>query len=732
MKPNHGIVSNFFGKLTIKMKLIYAFVLLVIMIAGAGSSGLFFISQIKNNISTLSDISSPLSKVSSSLANDMLKSNIIVLNILSLTAKEEIKIQESVLMESEKSFSKNFEHLSLLLKKGNIKLDIKKVKDTHRNFIDLSKKAIKGYLVRLDQEQTSKISLENFNTQRQKFDKNLNSFVEAAQIAIGEKEDKGRTLSMTDEATAKQVSDLLLDMFAKDLPVLYRAGTLQVFLIQLQDLLKIYIAEHEIENLSVHRDNFETLAKKITSRLKRLKRKLTAPEHKESHASLTKGFETLKNSVLDENGLFAFHQQYLEAIQTIKGLKQNLNEATNSVSNALGMVLKNSGRINETVQKATKKGVTSAQLYIGLIVVIGLITGAVAAFIIINSITKPLTKLQKTVSEVEQNSDYSIRVNETKTDEVGRTSLAFDSLMEEVESAIKEVNQIMGAVASGDFSSHVTSDQQGDLLKLKNSINDSIDLLGQTVKEIIDVSKKVNAGTEELSGSASILSDNANTQAASIEEISQSMNHIGSRAKANEQTSFEVQNISGKAIEELKNGNSQMELMIRVTQEIKSTSIEVADAIGIINDISSQTKLLALNASIEAVRAGSAGKGFAVVAQEVRSLADRSALAAKKTGKLIKKSLAGVDKGVENANQTAGVLEKIRSIVEKVNQLVEEVSNASIEQNSNIEAINIGLAEMTDAVSQNSAIAKDTAQGYENLSQMSSQMHTALEKFKLS
>ena len=241
MKPNHGIVSNFFGKLTIKMKLIYAFVLLVIMIAGAGSSGLFFISQIKNNISTLSDISSPLSKVSSSLANDMLKSNIIVLNILSLTDKEEIKIQESVLMESEKSFSKNFEHLSLLLKKGNIKLDIKKVKDTHRNFIDLSKKAIKGYLVRLDQEQTSKISLENFNTQRQKFDKNLNSFVEAAQIAIGEKEDKGRTLSMTDEATAKQVSDLLLDMFAKDLPVLYRAGTLQVFLIQLQDLLKIYI-----------------------------------------------------------------------------------------------------------------------------------------------------------------------------------------------------------------------------------------------------------------------------------------------------------------------------------------------------------------------------------------------------------------------------------------------------------------------------------------------------------
>ncbi len=227
------------------------------------------------------------------------------------------------------------------------------------------------------------------------------------------------------------------------------------------------------------------------------------------------------------------------------------------------------------------------------------------------------------------------------------------------------------------------------------------------------------------------LTDNTNSQAAGIEEISQSMNHIGSRAKTNEKNAFEVQKISSQAIEEVENGNSQMELMTQAMQKIKVTSTEVADAIGIIHDIAAQTKLLALNASIESVRVGSAGKGFIVVAQEVRNLAERSALAAGKTEELVKKSMAQVDKGVENADETALVLNKIQSIVEKANQLVGDVSSSSIEQNTNIEAINAGLEEMNEAVSQNSSIAKDTAGAYDNLSNMSSQMQKALEKFQL-
>lgn len=280
MQPDHGFLLRLFEKLTIKAKLIYAFVLLVLMVAGAGGSGLFFIYEIKSSVSTLSDISSPLIEVTGSLSNDMLKSNIIVLDILSETDKDQIEVLKLDLTESERMFSKTLEQLSQLLEKGNIRLDIKKVKDTRQKFFNLSKNAIDEYREMLVLKQTSQEKINDFDRQRQVFDKDLNGFVEAAQSAIGEKEDEGRKLSMTDEATVGQVSDLLLGMFANDLPVLYRAGALQVFLIQLQDLLKVYIAESKIDKLAVHRETFEKLAKIISSRLKRLKRKLKTPEQK--------------------------------------------------------------------------------------------------------------------------------------------------------------------------------------------------------------------------------------------------------------------------------------------------------------------------------------------------------------------------------------------------------------------------------------------------------------------
>jgi len=595
----------------------------------------------------------------------------------------------------------------------------------------LSEQAIAKYKGVLEKETEKRNQLENFDLQRRMFDKNLNEFIESAQTVIGDIEDQGRTLSMNEEATAKQVSDLLLNMFQKDLPVLYRANALQVFVIQTQDFLKVYLAETDLEQLADHREKFEKLSKKITSRLKRLKRKLKTEEHLKSHNVLTKGFEDLSISVMNEGGLFDVHKQYLEATQIIKSLKQGLKKATNNVNAELKTIVLKSKQMNIDVQTATKKEVSSALWYIGFMVMIGLITAGIAAIMIIQSITKPLMKLQNTVTQVKENSDYSNRANISTSDEIGRTSIAFDSLMAAMESVIREINQVMADVAKGDFSNQVTSSQQGDLLILTDSINSSIELLGKTLEHIISISEKVNERAGSLSQAATELTDNTNSQAIGIEEISHSMANIGDSAKTNEENTFEVQKISNQAIVEVEEGNKQMEQMIQGMQDIKSTSSEVASAIGIINDIAAQTKLLALNASIEAVRVGELGKGFTVVAHEVRDLADRSAVAARETEALVKQSIIQVDNGVLNADKTAEGLNKIKTIVSKVNRLVEDVSTSSKEQNENIEAINTGLSEMNEAVSHNAAIGEETARSYEDLSKLSIQMHETLEQFKL-
>ncbi|MCD4721338.1 MAG: hypothetical protein K8S13_15975 [Desulfobacula sp.] len=150
-----------------------------------------------------------------------------------------------------------------------------------------------------------------------------------------------------------------------------------------------------------------------------------------------------------------------------------------------------------------------------------------------------------------------------------------------------------------------------------------------------------------------------------------------------------------------------------------------------ISDIASQTKLLSLNASIEAVRAGEAGKGFAVVADEVKALANRSALAAAQTGQLIADSIKEVDKGAQNVDQNAAVLKNIHSIMSQVNTLVLEISKFSAEQNSNIEGITKGLSNINQAVLENASIAKQTSDAYEQMSDMSNHMHDILKVFKL-
>jgi hypothetical protein len=156
----------------------------------------------------------------------------------------------------------------------------------------------------------------------------LSAFLETAQSAIGEKEDEGRKLSMTPSATAKEVSDLLLDMFQQDLPVLYKGQNFRSFLIEFQDIIKTVMVENDIEKIGELRKKFEKLAKKTSSRMRRLKRKLRTREHKAAFEELSRGFEVLHSTTLADGGIFSVQKEYLEAILNIRQMKIQVSAAT--------------------------------------------------------------------------------------------------------------------------------------------------------------------------------------------------------------------------------------------------------------------------------------------------------------------------------------------------------------------------------------------------------------------
>ncbi|MCP3873405.1 MAG: methyl-accepting chemotaxis protein [Desulfobacteraceae bacterium] len=731
MKIMPQSLSNFQEKLNIRTKLIYVFIFLVLMIACAGGSGLFFTSQIKGKVETISDIAAPIGKISNALANDMFKSHVAVLSLLSMDTPETIGAKEKELQSLKINIDKNLDALSKVLKKGKFNLNIKQLTTIKNKFFGQIVDVIGAHQTKLSKEVLAKEKVAEFDTNRKNLDQSLIVFIQTAQTAIGEKEDEGRKLSMTETTTAKEVSDLLLSMFQRDLPVLYKGQDFRSFFIEFQDMIKTLIVEKETQNVEKLKSSFEKLTKKISGRMKRLKRKLRTKENKESFEILASFFETFKTTTLADDGIFIVQSEYIEAIMNIEQMKQQLSSASKLVNLELEKVLKVSDKINKDVQASAKKGVVSALIYISIIVSAGLIIGFFAAFIIINAITKPLITLKEKVQDVEKTSDFSIRVDSLKHDEVGRTALAFDSLMSVMHSALADVNHVMESVSKGDFSKSLTSEQKGDLDQLKESINGSIDLLGQSIAKIIDLSEQVKTNSEELTQSATTLSDNTDEQSAGIEEISASMTQIESRAKDNTQKALEVQKISGNAMKEVDKGNTQMTEMLASMEKIKKTSADVSNVIQVINDIASQTKLLSLNASIEAVRAGDAGRGFAVVADEVRDLANRSAQAATETTKLIKDSIKEIDKGAEHVDHNAEVLNKIHNIVNQVNTLVLEISEFSADQSTSIEGVTQGLSHINKAVVENSSIAKQTVDAYEQMSEMSHRMFEILKVFKL-
>jgi len=345
-----GPVKMYLGKLNIRTKLIYAFVFLLLMMVCAGGAGLFFTSQIKTDVGILSQVASPLNTAANRLANDMLKSHATTLYLLSVNDGAKIDVQIKLLGTLKTSIDQNMKNLARLAGAEGVVLDIKELEQHLAGFFAQSRNAVSAHQAMLEKESILSVKMGEFDRNRQELDKFLSLFLNSAQSAIGEKEDEGRKLSMTDTTTVKQVTSLLLDMFSKDLPVLYRGQNLRTFLIEFQDIIKLLVLEKDIALIDSHKESFQKLAKKTGSRMKRLKRKLRTQEQKAAFDKMVQGFDKLRDVTLAADGLFTLKADHLEASGNIQTMKTTLSDATVSVKKTVEKWLAVSDRMNRNVQ----------------------------------------------------------------------------------------------------------------------------------------------------------------------------------------------------------------------------------------------------------------------------------------------------------------------------------------------------------------------------------------------
>jgi methyl-accepting chemotaxis protein len=242
----------------------------------------------------------------------------------------------------------------------------------------------------------------------------------------------------------------------------------------------------------------------------------------------------------------------------------------------------------------------------------------------------------------------------------------------------------------------------------------------------------VNTASREIAQGNSDLSTRTEEQASALEETSASMQQMTATVGQNAQNAKKVNELAAQASGVAAKGGEVVREAVGTMNGITAASKKIADIIGVIDGIAFQTNILALNAAVEAARAGEQGRGFAVVASEVRSLAQRSAAAAKEIKDLITDSVAKVDAGSRQVNDTGRTMEEIVASVKKVTSLIAEITAASQEQAQGIEQVSETMTQLEKVTQQNAAMVEEASAAAGSLEEQSKALSSAVSVFQLS
>lgn len=321
--------------------------------------------------------------------------------------------------------------------------------------------------------------------------------------------------------------------------------------------------------------------------------------------------------------------------------------------------------------------------------------------------------------------DLNTKLDLYQKDEVGILADALREMQKSLQYKAEKIRQIANKDLSIEIEKASDKDGLGEsLITMKNSLND---LLAQ-VNSAVD---QVNSGAEQVSQASQDLSQGATEQASSLEEITSSTNEINSQSKQNAEYATEAHSIAKQATADAQSGNTQMSELSEIMERINASSDEINKVVKVIDDIAFQINLLALNANVEAARAGKYGKGFAVVADEVRNLAVKSAESVKETTQMVEETVNNIRKGTQSAESTAAQLGSIVSGSTKVADFLEEIAQASREQAQAIEQITEGLDQIDQATQANTASAEESASASEELASQAQQLRGMVAQFKL-
>lgn len=698
---------------TIKGRLSAGLSLMCMLIVLSGILSLYYVNQLENQLNQLSDEVVPVMETTDDLIANLWESAKVANEILASEEIPELKARTAEIKELAKLFDDTEQELLTLISKPEQVALIKKASTEQDEFLSHALKMSEQKLIELEKEIISEKLLDEFDSSGAKLISMLDEFAVENEEEMQKAEDEGDAL-VARGGSASAVNDVLGSLFESDYPVVEAALKLQRLVIEMQDTSGEYLAEEDPANLPNIQKEFEALAKQADEHFTVLTNLAESDEDKEDAKVLIASFNNWVTSANNEDALFDSYRDQLSAEALADQLTEELEVDVDNADAYFEEIAEEADAFSDNADEKAAEVLNQAFFGILSLTAIAIVIGALVLIVSYKTVLAPIDTLLNSMESIaEGEGDLTQRVDASSQDELGQLARAFNQFVYKVQVLVQEISTATNEIVD-------STDRQRDIsVRSKEAILQQ----GTETDSVATAMNEITVTAQEVARSAA--------------NAAQSTDEASNETKA-------AKSVVQQSISSVQQLASEVEKSSQVIGALATDVVEISKVLDVIGGIAEQTNLLALNAAIEAARAGEQGRGFAVVADEVRSLAARTQQSTAEINAMIERLQKGSQGAVDAmkqskefgnssvaSSQEAGQsLDVVFSSMDTINDMNTQIATAAEEQTTTMEDINRNINSIVQISQQTMEASEESMEVSQSLARLGEQLRSLVNQFK--